>query len=119
MLLPKKKKKYRKDFFGKIREVHKESLGDSLKRVVEGEKLFNFKESASDSQLKKRWLEIVGKNLCALTVVKANKAGTLTIEAKGSVVVQEIKLMQNEILQKFKEGEPVYVFNKILIKSKS
>jgi hypothetical protein len=117
MLLP-KKKKFRKDFFGKIREVHKESLGDSLKRVVENEKLFNFKESLSDTKLTKRWLEIVGKNLSALTIVKANKTGTLTIEAKGSVVVQEIKLMQNEILQKFKEGEPVYVFKKILIKSK-
>ncbi len=117
-MLP-KKKKFRKDLFGKIREIRKESLGDSLKRVVENEKIFNFNESTSDSQLTKRWLDIVGKNLCALTVVKASKTGTLTIEAKGSVVVQEIRLMQNEILQKFKDGEPVYLFKKILIKSKS
>lgn len=114
-----KKKKFRKDFYGTIREIRKESLGDSLKRVVEKDKILNINESESDPQLTKRWLEIVGKNLSDMTTIKTNKTGTLIIEARGSVVVQEIRLMQKEILQKFKDGQPVFIFKKFLIKSKS
>lgn len=114
-----KKKRFRKDSHGKIREIHKESIFETLKRVVEKEKLIDFKENKADIPLNNRWLEIVGKDLGSSTVVKASKTGILTIEVKNSVVVQEIKMRQIEILQQFKSGVPIFIFKKITVKVKS
>jgi hypothetical protein len=114
-----KKKKFRLDHLGKIREIHKESIFDTLNRVVNKEKLFDFKENKADTTLNNRWLEIIGKDLGSLTSVKASKTGILTIEAKNSVIVQEINMMQNDIIQQFKSGSPIFVFKKITVKLKS
>ena len=113
-----KKKKFRKDFKGQIREIHKESLTDTYKRFVEKEKIFSTKENTVDTNLTKRWVEIVGLNIGKMTAVKASNTGTITVEAKSSVVIQEVKLMQNEILQQFKNGSPIYVFKKLTVKLK-
>lgn len=114
-----KKKRFKTDRFGRVREVHKEIIFDTLQRVIDKEKLFDFKEKKADIGLNSRWQEIVGKNLGSQTTVKASKTGILTIEAKSNVVVQEVKMMQFEIIQKFKSGEPPIVFKKITVKMKS
>lgn len=114
-----KKKKYRKDFKGIIREIHKESIFQTLERVVKKEKLFDIKEKKTDISLNSRWLEIVGKDLGSISEVKVNKTGDLIVEVKNSVAVQEIKMKQNEIIEQFKSGVPIYVFKKITIKMKT
>ena len=113
-----KKKKFRRDSLGKIREIHKESIFETLKRVVEKEKLIDFKENIADTNLNKRWAVIAGKNLVSLTTVKATNTGILKIEVKNNIAMQEIKMMQYDIIEKFKSGEPIYVFKKIAVKLK-
>ena len=48
----------------------------------------------------------------------ASTTGNLTITAKNSVVIQELKLQESQILKKFKEGPPVFIFKKIIFKVK-
>ena len=113
-----KKAKYRKDHENNIRIIRKESLFDTLQRVVKTDQNFNRKALKEASDLEKRWVEIVGNQLALLTRVMASTTGNLTITAKNSVVIQELKLQESQILKKFKEGPPVFIFKKIIFKVK-
>lgn len=114
----KKKVRFRKDHKNKIRRIHKEALSDTLKRLVANDKNFSKEVIKEENALTKKWISIVGKEISSVTTVSASATGILTVLAKSSVVVQEIKLRQNEILEKFKISEPIFVFKKLTLKIK-
>lgn len=118
-MLP-KKKKFRKDHRGKIREIRRETIADSLERVIKKEKLFDFKTNNEDIVLKNRWAEIVGQELSGQTTLKTFKNGNLIVYANNSIIIQELKMFgEKNLINELKTGVDIFAFKKIIFKLRS
>lgn len=112
----KKKDKYRLDHNKELRKIHKEILRDTLKRIIDENKSFNIKTKIEQDQLYLNWCKIVGKEISLYTSVSVSKTGILTITAKNSIIIQELKLRESEIIFQFKQSKPIFIFKKIIYK---
>ncbi len=114
-----KKPRYRKDRDGKITEVKREILKDTLDRLLKFDPNLRVSGARENTKLKDKWKKIIGDKLASLTSVKDNGKGGLVIEAGNSVIIQELKMHgENYFIKEFKSGDDIFIFNKVSFKVK-